>query len=178
MSTGDDYRLIARNLRCFRLDKNRSPHLTELYQISNLSRERFNAAVSLGIDDEYFMLDENTKIITEGKILMEQKTPNSINPITQQQSLIGFIPKDQPLWEKILVGFFSLVLIFFLMYVSMMPEDLSPQKWRIVQLFASFNAAALGAFLPGMFEVRGERSGLFVRATGSLAAFVFVFWLF
>lgn len=178
MSISDDYREIARCLRSFKLKNRKEPKLNELYQIAGLNIENFNNAIKLGIQDNYFIFDKMTNTIREGIMIENEPTPPEILNASSKYPVIGFTPQNQALWEKILVGVFSVGLVFFLMYVALTPKDLTDQKWRIIHLFASLDAAALGAFLPGMFEVKGERSGLMIRATGSLAAFVFVFWLF
>ena len=178
MSTSDNYRIIAKCLRSFILENGKEPQLEELFKISMFNKENFNKAIRLGIQDEYFVFDKNTNTIREGIMIKNEPTPPELADTSKKFPIIGFNPQKQPLWEKILVGTFSIGLVLFLMYVALTPEDMSEQKWKIVRLLGSLDAAALGAFLPGMFEVKGERSGLMVRATGSLAAFVFVFWLF
>jgi hypothetical protein len=75
MTPGDDLRLLARERRRFAETNSRNPTREELAQACKLPEERFQRALQLGVDENWFDVDEATGKISEGSGMPPDPTP-------------------------------------------------------------------------------------------------------
>jgi len=140
-----------------------------LQEAAGLADRAFSEALAEALTLQ-FAVRSPDGTISEGTRQMNQPDPgHEIN-----YPLLRFAPLSQPLWERIYLAVLSACLVAFLIYLITQKATFSRETWKLAVVLASVLAAAVGAFLTGMLEVRHQRPGLDVRATGALGAFVLV----
>jgi hypothetical protein len=174
MTQGDDMRLICRELRRYTLKKHKNPTVQELADFVPLAHEDFQRALQLGVDEGWLSLNKDNKMVSEGDKFPETPTP----PEFSQDAVkaFSFSPSQQPLWERIFLAVLTVTFVVVLSILIFRGEAFPEQVYKIVKVFMALAAAAIGAFLPGMFQVNGKRFGMRARATGAFACFLVVLW--
>lgn len=171
MSIGSDCRQLCRSLRELTKELGSPVSLNQLKERSGMDQIRFNLAVAEAVNCKGMeWADVNKSQIIEGNNQMSQPDPDKEASIPY----IRFSPEAQPIWERIWLAVLATGLVIFVGYLITQKATFSPQTWKLATVLASILAAAVGAFLTGMLEVRHERPGLGVRATGAFGAFVLV----
>lgn len=77
--------------------------------------------------------------------------------------------------ERVFLMVFAAVLVIFLAVVAIAIPNPTRTTFWILRLLATFNAGAIGAFLPGSLDVTVKRPSFTVRAAGALALAVIVY---
>lgn len=169
MSLGDDVLTLSRALR--ELKKAGETPATEesLRTKTGFDAARFQIALNEAIECE--VAERNA----EGKIDEGKNQKNEVEEsVAKNLPILRFAPDKQPTWERVWLALLATGLVIFVGYLITQKSTFSPQTWKLATVLASILAAAVGAFLTGMLEVKHERPGLAVRATGALGAFVLV----
>lgn len=173
MTIGSDIAIINRTLKRCLVQGGKNPTIHELLRDSSLPEDRFQIALLHAAEDGFVIIDSSKGIVGEGPKLTNQPVPEGLE---MSPRLLSFVPTKQPLWERIFLALLVVAFVGLLSFQISKDKQLVDQAWRLVRLFGSLLAAGVGAFLTGMVEVKGERGGLAVRATGAFACFVIVFW--
>jgi hypothetical protein len=174
MSIGDDIRLLCRELRRYRETEGTNPTVQVLAARAKLTADAFQRALQRGVDEGWLAMEDGDRTVSEGIRFPPTPTPPDLQ--VKNVAAFSFSPGQQPLWERI---FLSVLAIFFITVLSILIFQGNPfheQVWKIVKVFLALCAAAIGAFLPGMFLLQGERPGMAARATGAFACFLAVLW--
>lgn len=77
--------------------------------------------------------------------------------------------------ERMMLMIFAGVLVVFLAVVAIAIPNPTPTTFWILRLLATFDAGAIGAFLPGSLNVMVKRPSFTIRAAGALGLAIIVY---